>query len=84
LLGPGFLLRLHSALSPCPLPLPPPPRAPTAGRLQGITVAEVTGSNVVSVAEHVVMMILALVRNYIPAYTQVSAPAALCAPAAGA
>lgn len=37
----------------------------------GITVAEVTGSNVVSVAEHVVMQILALVRNYIPAYTQI-------------
>ncbi|GJQ10591.1 hypothetical protein GpartN1_g2382.t1 [Galdieria partita] len=36
-----------------------------------ITVAEVTGSNVVSVAEHVVMQILALVRNYLPAYTQV-------------
>ena len=31
----------------------------------------VPGSNVVSVAEHVVMQILALVRNYIPAYTQV-------------
>ena len=30
--------------------------------------AEVSGSNVVSVAEHVVMQILALVRNYIPAY----------------
>ena len=29
------------------------------------------GSNVVSVAEHVVMQILALVRNYIPAYRQV-------------
>ena len=29
------------------------------------------GSNVVSVAEHAVMMMLALVRNYIPAYTQV-------------
>ena len=52
--------------------------------MQCNTVDEVTGSNVVSVAEHVVMMILALVRNYIPAYTQVSAPAALCAPAAGA
>jgi len=37
----------------------------------GITVAEVTGSNVVSVAEHGVMMMLTLVRNYIPAYTQV-------------
>lgn len=33
----------------------------------GITVAEVTGSNVVSVAEHVIMTILALVRNYTPA-----------------
>jgi lactate dehydrogenase-like 2-hydroxyacid dehydrogenase len=29
------------------------------------------GSNVVSVAEHVVMMMLTLVRNYIPAYTQI-------------
>jgi len=38
---------------------------------RNITVAEVTGSNVVSVAEHVVMMILSLVRNYIPAYQQV-------------
>ncbi|CAF0897184.1 unnamed protein product [Adineta ricciae] len=37
----------------------------------GITVAEVSGSNVVSVAEHVVMQILALVRNFIPAYKQV-------------
>jgi len=36
-----------------------------------ITVAEVTGCNVVSVAEHVVMQILSLVRNYIPAYKQV-------------
>jgi len=36
-----------------------------------ITVSEVTGCNVVSVAEHVVMQILALVRNYIPAYHQV-------------
>ncbi len=34
----------------------------------GVTVAEVTGSNVVSVAEHVVMMILSLVRNYLPAH----------------
>jgi formate dehydrogenase len=32
----------------------------------GITVAEVTYSNSISVSEHVVMMILALVRNYIP------------------
>ncbi len=35
---------------------------------QGITVAEVTYSNSISVAEHVVMMILSLVRNYIPSY----------------
>jgi formate dehydrogenase len=34
----------------------------------GITVAEVTGSNSISVAEHAVMMILALVRNYLPAH----------------
>ncbi len=33
-----------------------------------ITVAEVTFSNSISVAEHVVMMILGLVRNYIPSY----------------
>jgi formate dehydrogenase len=32
----------------------------------GITVAEVTYCNSISVAEHVVMMILALVRNYLP------------------
>ena len=36
-----------------------------------VTVAEITGSNVVSVAEHVVMQVLALVRNYIPAYNEV-------------
>jgi formate dehydrogenase len=35
------------------------------------TVAEITSSNVVSVAEQVMMHILALVRNYIPAYKQV-------------
>ncbi|RNL80568.1 NAD-dependent formate dehydrogenase [Halostreptopolyspora alba] len=34
----------------------------------GITVAEVTYSNSISVAEHVMMMILALVRNYLPAH----------------
>ena len=34
----------------------------------GITVAEVTYCNSISVAEHVVMLILALVRNYIPSY----------------
>ncbi len=33
-----------------------------------ITVAEVTFCNSISVAEHVVMMILSLVRNYIPSY----------------
>ena len=33
-----------------------------------ITVAEVTYCNSISVAEHVVMMILGLVRNYIPSY----------------
>src|SRR5438093_2829801 len=37
----------------------------------GITVAEVTYSNSISVSEHVVMMILALVRNYIPSYKTV-------------
>lgn len=37
----------------------------------GITVAEVTGSNVVSVAEHVVMTILLLVRNFVPAHEQI-------------
>ena len=35
---------------------------------RGITVAEVTYCNSLSVAEHVVMMILSLVRNYIPSY----------------
>ena len=39
----------------------------------GVTVAEVTGSNVVSVAEHVVMTILALVRNFVPAHEQIQA-----------
>jgi formate dehydrogenase len=34
----------------------------------GMTVAEVTYSNSISVSEHVVMMILSLVRNYIPSY----------------
>ncbi len=38
---------------------------------RGLTVAEVTYSNSISVAEHVVMMILALVRNYIPSHQQV-------------
>ena len=35
---------------------------------QGLTVAEVTYSNSISVSEHVVMLILSLVRNYIPSY----------------
>ncbi len=38
---------------------------------RGMTVAEVTYCNSISVSEHVVMMILALVRNYIPSYEQV-------------
>ena len=37
----------------------------------GITVAEVTYCNSISVSEHVVMMILGLVRNYIPSYKTV-------------
>ena len=40
---------------------------------RNITVAEITGSNVVSVAEHVIMQILTLVRNYFPAYQEVVA-----------
>ncbi|KAK3902826.1 D-isomer specific 2-hydroxyacid dehydrogenase [Staphylotrichum tortipilum] len=39
----------------------------------GVTVAEVTGSNVVSVAEHVVMTILVLVRNFVPAHEMIEA-----------
>ena len=35
---------------------------------RGVTVAEVTYSNSIGVSEHVVMMILSLVRNYIPSY----------------
>jgi formate dehydrogenase len=38
---------------------------------RNITVAEQTGSNITSVAEHAVMQILTLVRNYIPAYKDV-------------
>ncbi|WP_020671650.1 NAD-dependent formate dehydrogenase [Amycolatopsis nigrescens] len=34
----------------------------------GVTVAEVTYCNSISVAEHVSMMILSLVRNYLPSY----------------
>jgi formate dehydrogenase len=39
---------------------------------RGITVAEVTFSNSISVAEHAVMQILALVRNYLPSHEWVS------------
>src|SRR5687767_234084 len=39
-----------------------------AASQKGITVAEVTYSNSISVSEHVVMLILSLVRNYIPSY----------------
>lgn len=42
-----------------------------AAMKHGITVAEVTYCNSISVAEHVVMMILGLVRNYIPSYNWV-------------
>src|SRR5688572_30119290 len=35
---------------------------------RGVTVTEVTYSNSISMSEHVVMMILSLVRNYIPSY----------------
>ncbi|HEY3707774.1 MAG TPA: NAD-dependent formate dehydrogenase [Amycolatopsis sp.] len=37
----------------------------------GVTVAEVTYCNSISVAEHVVMMILSQVRNYLPSYQTV-------------
>ena len=51
----------------------PPASAPTTSTSRrrstaGVTVTEVTYSNSISVAEHVVMMILGLVRNYIPSY----------------
>merc|ERR1712130_47381 len=39
-----------------------------------MTVTEVTFCNSISVAEHVVMQILALVRNYIPSYKWVAGP----------
>jgi formate dehydrogenase len=39
-----------------------------AAARNNITVAEVTGSNSISVAEHVVMMVLSLVRNYLPSH----------------
>ncbi|TCL75731.1 NAD-dependent formate dehydrogenase [Rhizobium sp. BK251] len=43
-----------------------------AASAHGITVAEVTYSNSISVSEHVVMMILGLVRNYIPSHEWVT------------
>jgi formate dehydrogenase len=39
-----------------------------AAKERGITVAEVTYSNSISVAEHAVMQILALVRNFVPSH----------------
>ncbi|ANB12349.1 formate dehydrogenase (NAD+) [Sugiyamaella lignohabitans] len=42
----------------------------TAANEHKIAVLEVTGSNVTSVAEHVVMTILVLVRNFVPAHDQ--------------
>jgi formate dehydrogenase len=43
---------------------------PETAKAHGVTVAEVTGSNVVSVAEHNVLQILALVRNFVPAHAE--------------
>jgi formate dehydrogenase len=43
----------------------------SAAMARKIDVMEVTFCNSISVAEHVVMMILGLVRNYIPSYQQV-------------
>ena len=40
---------------------------------RGVTVAEVTYCNSISVAEHVVMMILSLARNYLPSWEVVNA-----------
>ncbi|ERN06637.1 hypothetical protein AMTRI_Chr01g135110 [Amborella trichopoda] len=42
-----------------------------AAAAAGLTVAEITGSNVVSVAEDELMRILILVRNFLPGYHQV-------------
>jgi formate dehydrogenase len=44
-----------------------------AAATRNVTVAEVTYCNSISVAEHVVMMILALVRNYLPSWEVVKA-----------
>ncbi len=43
-----------------------------AAQERGITVAEVTYSNSISVAEHAVMQILALVRNFVPSHRWVA------------
>lgn len=43
-----------------------------AAKEQGVTVAEVTYSNSISVAEHAVMQILSLVRNYLPSHRWVT------------
>lgn len=43
-----------------------------AAKQHGLTVAEVTYSNSISVAEHAVMQILGLVRNYLPAHRWVT------------
>ncbi|KAH9330977.1 hypothetical protein KI387_003085 [Taxus chinensis] len=42
-----------------------------AAAAAGLTVAEVTGSNVVSVAEDELMRILILMRNFVPGYKQI-------------
>jgi formate dehydrogenase len=44
-----------------------------AATQRGITVAEVTFSNSISVSEHVVMMMLSLIRNYLPSWEVVKA-----------
>lgn len=43
----------------------------TAAIANNVTVAEVTFSNSISVSEHVVMSILALVRNFVPCHTTI-------------
>ncbi len=43
-----------------------------AARELGVTVAAVTGANTVSVAEHVVMVALALMRGLVPAHNQLA------------
>lgn len=55
-----------------------PGPCPQAAIANKIDVMEVTFCNSVSVAEHVVMMILSLVRNYIPSYMQVRVCGFVC------